>query len=147
MNSEELLKLHKKMCDRSRALMAKKNHDYAGKSGLDPFANFEAVEKIGICSTETGILVRMVDKIMRLRTFVNDGELKVENESAIDSCDDMINYSIILAGYIQHKNIRVEQSKSSVVHLCGCGKDGTVQLRDGVYVCDSCIDSFLDRYQ
>ena len=84
--------------------MKKKNHDYAGKDGDRPFANFERTEAMGICSTEAGVLVRMVDKISRLSTFVDSGELKVDNESYYDAIVDIINYMILFSGYLKSKN-------------------------------------------
>ena len=43
--------------------------------------------------------MRMLDKLKRLITFCNAGELKVENEGAADACKDIVNYAIILAAY------------------------------------------------
>ena len=66
MNREELLQNHKDICSRALELMKKKNADYAGSSGIEPFANFTRVEAMGICSTEQGFLCRIMDKISRL---------------------------------------------------------------------------------
>lgn len=106
MNTKELLAFHAMTTGTALALMAKKNHDYAGSSGDTPFANFEVVEKLNIASTEKGILMRMLDKMMRLSTFAEAGQLKVENESAQDACIDIINYSVLLAAYIKQKDER-----------------------------------------
>ena len=65
--------------------------------------NFESTERLGIASTETGMLIRMGDKLNRLITYVQDGKLACENEGAADALVDMINYSVLLAGYIQRK--------------------------------------------
>lgn len=102
MTTEELLKLHNEMCSKARQIMVKKNHDYAGASGEKPFANFEVAEKLGLCETEIGILMRMTDKIMRLKTFIRSGKLEV-SESAEDACVDIMNYSVLLAGCILEK--------------------------------------------
>jgi len=103
MNREELLKHHENVCGVARELMKKKNHDYAGESGETPFANFSRTEAMGVCSTEQGFLVRVVDKVSRLSTFVSAGELKVENESYEDAIVDIINYMVLLSGYIKDK--------------------------------------------
>jgi hypothetical protein len=103
MNTKQLLKYHDKLSRQARAIMAKKNHDYAGDSGTTPFANFETTEKVGITSTEKGMLVRILDKVQRLNTFADCGKLSVENESATDACLDIVNYCILFAAYIKHK--------------------------------------------
>ena len=52
MNREDLLNIHETLTRRARELMDKKNRDYAGRGGTEPFANFTRVESMGICSTE-----------------------------------------------------------------------------------------------
>ena len=47
---------------------------------------------MGICSTESGFLVRVCDKLSRLSTFTSSGTLKVDNESYHDAVIDIINY-------------------------------------------------------
>lgn len=101
MNVEELLNYHRKLCNSAQVLMAAKNHDYAGADGADPFRNFAAIEKLGISSTEAGLLIRMTDKLNRLITFVQDGRLVVANEGVEDALLDLINYSVILGAYMQ----------------------------------------------
>jgi len=102
MTKEEFWEFHKDFTDNMLRISKKKGHDYTGGNS-DPFANFTAVEKLGICSTELGFLTRMQDKIMRLSTFANQGKLVVENESFEDACSDIANYAILLAGYIKSK--------------------------------------------
>tara|TARA_R110002020_G_scaffold206131_1_gene411287 strand:- start:2452 stop:2772 length:321 start_codon:yes stop_codon:yes gene_type:complete len=104
MNREELLKHHDFLCSTAKEIMKKKNHDYAGKEGGQPFANFERTEAMGVCSTEQGFLVRVIDKVSRLSTFVEAGELKVDNESYEDAILDIINYMILLSGFLKDKN-------------------------------------------
>ena len=102
----QLLEFHKAFCQRAYDIMAVKNHDYAGATGDTPFANFQAVELLGIASTETGFLVRMLDKMKRLQTFAACGKLKVENEGAYDACLDIANYAILLAAYVKDKGAK-----------------------------------------
>lgn len=99
MNTERLLATHDTLCEKARAIMVKKNHDYAGASGETPFRNFEACELLGITTTEQGFLVRMTDKFRRLVTFVVDGELKVEGEMLDDTLLDLINYCVLFAAH------------------------------------------------
>jgi len=82
-------------------LSKKKNADYTGQA-QDPFSNFTSVEVLGI-KTEHGFLTRMFDKMKRISSFVQNGELQVKDESVIDTLRDLANYSALLAGYIESK--------------------------------------------
>ena len=103
MNREKLFKHHKTICKEALEIMEKKNHDYAGKGGDSPFANFTRSEDMGICSTEQGFLVRLCDKLSRLSTFAAAGELKVDNESYHDAIVDIINYCVLFDGFVSSK--------------------------------------------
>jgi hypothetical protein len=81
-------------------IMKAKNADYTG--GGDPFANFKMIETLGI-PAELGILIRMMDKIQRVRSFAVNGELQVKNESVMDALEDIINYAILCAGVIKDR--------------------------------------------
>lgn len=83
--------------------MKKKNHDYAGNSGEQPFANFERCEAMGICNTEQGFLVRITDKVSRLSTFANAGKLVVDNEGYRDAILDIMNYCVLFSAYVKSK--------------------------------------------
>lgn len=95
MTIEELVKLHEETCGIARATMIKKSHDYTNGSA-DPFANFRISAVVGV-DPRLALLVRVMDKIKRLETFINKGELKV-NESFDDAIQDIINYMILLQG-------------------------------------------------
>ena len=100
---EELMTLHEDLCNRARALSRKKNHDYSGgKDATHAFLNFIKCEELGLCKTETGILVRLSDKLSRLNTLA-DSNLKyeVDDERVLDTVLDIINYTVILYAYIQ----------------------------------------------
>jgi len=101
MNREHLLKLHKQLTTEAELLMERKNHDYAGAGGEEPFANFTRCEAMGITSTEQGFLVRMVDKLSRLSSFYESRELAVRDESLRDTILDIINYAVLLYAYTQ----------------------------------------------
>lgn len=79
----------------------KKNADYTG-AATNPFSNFTSVEVLGI-KTEVGFLTRMFDKMKRIASFVENGELQVKDESVKDTLRDLANYSCLLAGYIESK--------------------------------------------
>lgn len=98
MTRDKLFKLHGALSSEALELMKKKNHDYAGKKGDDPFRNFRFSEDFDVHPAR-GVLLRMMDKMQRLNTFINTGDLK--NESAKDSIVDIINYSVLLAGILE----------------------------------------------
>jgi hypothetical protein len=91
MKREDLYLMHQALASEALELMKKKNQDYA--TGNDPFRNFRTFG-------ELGILVRMSDKIARLRTFLERGEFSVTDESCRDSILDLINYSVLLNGML-----------------------------------------------
>jgi hypothetical protein len=103
MTRDELLQFHEELCNVARELMSKKNRDYAGKDGVEPFANFTRVESMGICKTEQGFMVRLTDKMSRLSSFIHAGKMNVQDESFMDTCVDVINYMVLLAAYLNDK--------------------------------------------
>jgi len=107
MQKDRLISKHNEMTSRCRKIMEKKNADYTGGS-VSPYANFERSEIVGLCNTETAILVRMLDKFSRIVSFVSNGKLLVEDESVQDTLDDLLNYCVILAGYIDEKKSKSE---------------------------------------
>ena len=68
----------------------KKQVDYGTAS--DPFANVRASQEFGI-SPWVGALVRLNDKVTRLKQFAKRGSLA--NESAEDSMKDIAVYALI----------------------------------------------------
>lgn len=93
-----LIHMHEQLTAECREIMRAKNADYTG--GGDIYANFKATEILGI-PAELGILIRMMDKIQRIRSFVVNGELKVKDESVTDAVCDIINYAILCLGVIK----------------------------------------------
>lgn len=73
-------------------LHAAKNHDYAGEA--DPLRNLRMCEAAGIEAWK-GVVVRLTDKLARLQGFAKTGELKVADESIIDTFKDMAVYSLL----------------------------------------------------
>lgn len=103
MTRDELLVNHEHLCRTALELMRKKNADYAGSGGKQPFANFTRCEAMGVCTTEQGFLVRMTDKMSRLSSFVEKGVFEVKEESLEDTIVDIINYAVLFASYIDSK--------------------------------------------
>lgn len=91
---EDLLMLHDQISQQAWELMKKKNHDYS--SVADPFQNFRAFGSYGV-------LVRLSDKIARLRTFEEKGILMVKDETILDTVQDICNYAIIYYAMCKEK--------------------------------------------
>ena len=95
MNITELKQIHEETTRRCLEIMLKQNSDYTGgEKSKDVFANFKMSEMLDI-DPILGLVMRVLDKIQRIRSFTNDGELKVNNESVYDACEDVINYMIL----------------------------------------------------
>lgn len=99
MKTAELLELHDELTQAAKAIMSAKNHDYTGAAG-DPFANFRGSESLGV-DPIVGILLRMQDKMQRIRTFAAKGELHVKGEGVRDAILDILNYAVLAAGLIE----------------------------------------------
>ena len=91
MNRKQLLKQLKQLHKEEIDLVKIKNRDYA--SDTDPFANFQMFGKLGF-------LVRMSDKLMRVKQIFESGEVSVKSESVKDTLMDLSNYSNLLAVFL-----------------------------------------------
>ena len=89
---ENLYSLHRDLTEQALEIMKAKNADYS--SADDPYRNFREFGQLGI-------LVRLSDKLARLRTFSERGELSVKDESVRDTVLDAINYLILFEGFRQ----------------------------------------------
>ena len=104
-NQEDFLKDLQESFDMCLNIARKKNTDYASKVH-DPFRNFRMVEHLGLCSTKTGIIVRLSDKLARICNLL-DRKPEVISEALEDTILDAINYLAILRAYLkQEKNRR-----------------------------------------
>ena len=104
MSKEEYFQFAESFFNECQEISKKKNADYTG-AAQDPFSNFTSIEVLGI-KTEQGFLTRMMDKMKRIASFVEQGELQVKDESVKDTLQDLANYSCLFAGYIESKKIR-----------------------------------------
>lgn len=100
MDNQDLIDFADHFFSRCLKTMEKKNADYT--PGSDPFGNFTSVERFGI-QTETGFITRMVDKMSRISSFVNKGDLMVKDETVQDTLLDLANYACLMAAYIESK--------------------------------------------
>jgi hypothetical protein len=92
MTQEEKLAAMRSIFDACLAIAEKKGHDYAGDDNA--MSNFDDFGW-------KGIIVRLGDKYHRLKNFVKQGEMKVKDESVLDTLMDAINYSAL--AIIQYK--------------------------------------------
>lgn len=103
MTRDDLFKLHEATTKECLDIMRKKNNDYAGaQADADPFANFRRSEILGVPG-EMGLLIRVIDKICRLKTYIESGKLAVANEGFEDAAKDIINYMVLLLGMLKDK--------------------------------------------
>ncbi len=84
----------------------RKDHDYAGEV---PYSNLRECEKMGIPAWQ-GVVIRMGDKWSRIQNFVKQGELRVKDETILDTLMDMAVYSVI--AMILYKEARNETNKA-----------------------------------
>lgn len=103
MTKAEYIKFHADACDRMKNITAAKNSDYTGNTD-DPFKNFSDSQTYAGVSTETGFLVRMGDKMARIRSFVEKGTLEVKDESVQDTLLDLANYCLLMAAYVKGRS-------------------------------------------
>lgn len=82
-------------------IMSAKAADYSG--GKDCNKNIMACERMGLCDAETGVLIRMLDKMQRISNLVHTAA-QVKDESVLDTIIDLRNYAAILYHIIQDKN-------------------------------------------
>jgi hypothetical protein len=100
----DLLQMHRELCEKARRIMEAKNTDYAG-GGDDIFGNFRAAEFFGV-APEIGLMMRMMDKMKRMESFVQTGALAVKDEPVDDIITDLINYTVLMAGLVAERRAR-----------------------------------------
>jgi hypothetical protein len=103
---------HAAFFEKGVAISQKKNADYTGATS-DPFANLRSVEQLGI-PTEVGLLTRMMDKMSRIASFVQKGELQVKDESVQDTLLDLANYCALFAGVIEDEKNKICSGTSNL---------------------------------
>lgn len=97
----ERLALLDKLHAYERGLMERKSHDYSGADDCN--RNIKACEVMGVCDAQTGILVRMFDKLQRLISL-KTAKAKVKDESLRDTLHDLRNYAAIYIHLMEEAN-------------------------------------------
>ena len=77
---EELSELH-----------SRKNHDYSNKH---PLSNLQECADAGV-EPWVGVIVRLTDKMSRLKSYAKKREYLVKDEGVVDTFKDMAVYSIL----------------------------------------------------
>ena len=101
MTQAEALNHQQQMFDDALLIMQKKRHDYSGT--IDPFKNLRDAAFVGVNPLQ-GVMVRIMDKFARIRSFIEEGTLKVNDESTRDTLVDVLNYTCILAAMIEEQD-------------------------------------------
>lgn len=102
MNKEEYLAEFEALTIKMLEITKAKNSDYTGDDS-SPFKNFTMVEIMGFASTEQGFLTRIIDKVMRVSSFVKKGILEVADEKVEDTLLDCANYCLLMICYLKSK--------------------------------------------
>jgi hypothetical protein len=97
MTSEERDKRIVEMFHADMELLRKKGHDYS--SGSDSLSNFRTWGLMGI-------LVRMDDKMARLRGYAQGKVLQVQDEGVRDTLRDLRNYAFLAQVLLDEETIR-----------------------------------------
>ena len=92
------------MFARERKIMESKANDYSGQADCNK--NIMACEVAGLCSAETGLLIRLGDKFQRLISLLCAKNKQQVNEPVSDTISDMRNYLCIL------EHVLLEKAKS-----------------------------------
>jgi hypothetical protein len=117
-NKQEYFDLIDRELNSIKDTIRRKNNDYTGGDS-SPFANFRVTEALGLSNGKTGVLIRMVDKIQRVKSFIEKGELQVKNEPVEDACRDIIGYSLILLGMLKEDQETAEEHERTVEEFNG----------------------------
>ena len=80
------------LLDEMRRIHDKKSHDYAEQDDL--YKNFKECEDMGIPAWK-GIVIRMTDKMSRVKGFCKRDNLAVDDESIEQTLLDLANYSLL----------------------------------------------------
>jgi len=103
MDFNDIIKLLDETVANLKDTMRRKSSDYTGgKTSQDPFANFNSTNVFDV-DPIIGIMIRVLDKMQRIRSFVKDDELQVPNESVDDAFDDMIGYTILAKALMKQR--------------------------------------------
>lgn len=95
---DAVLALHERLCEEARELVERKGADYnrTEQANGDTLANLKVAHRMGLVESPAhGVLVRLVDKLMRLKSLCKPGEQPANvDEKVRDTVIDVINYAV-----------------------------------------------------
>ena len=109
---EILFQLQRDTFQSCEDIIKAKNADYSDDD--DPYSNFRSASLFGV-HPAIGILLRVMDKIQRIVSFIKKDKLEVKGESFEDACDDIINYMVLIKGFLKDK--QEQQNKCNTHQL------------------------------
>jgi hypothetical protein len=134
MTKQQYMNFHKEMCARMVEITERKNSDYSG-DGNDPFQNFRQIGSLlgtpGV--VEIGFLTRMSDKMSRLASYIEKGSYQVKEESFQDTCLDLANYAILLAGFMRSKTFGEDEVACDDLQEQPLSESQKAVIREQVY--------------
>lgn len=86
---------------------AEKSHDYSGTR--DPFKNFKVSEDLGV-EPWVGALVRLNDKVERIKNFAKNRHLLVKDEGVKDTLLDLANYALLTYILFEEQELNRKES-------------------------------------
>jgi hypothetical protein len=103
---DELLAVIRELAEKAVPIVAQRNSAYAG--GGDVFGNLNLIETLssGDIRTETGIVIRMGDKVSRLYSLTTRNAPE-NDESLEDTLIDLLGYSALLL--LRHRRVHYRQ--------------------------------------
>lgn len=107
----DLLELHARMAQQALALLSAKSQDYARYD--DPFINLRMAAELSGVGIERVALQYLAQKLVRLRNVCDNGAVAVKGELVEDTLMDIINYSVLLAGILEHKEHEKQKDTTS----------------------------------
>ena len=106
---DQYLEFYDEVLKEARAITVAKGSDYSDNerdAGADTFVNFRTSVAVGV-PPETGILVRMLDKITRMGTAsakMHRGDIMRVDENIKETAKDLINYTVIFLAMLEEHN-------------------------------------------
>lgn len=93
LTDSEAIRIQRALFARALDVVGAKRADYGG--GRGPLVNFYAASVMGV-EPWRGALVRLMDKLSRLRTLAErGGQGQVKGESLVDTAVDAVNYCVL----------------------------------------------------
>ena len=108
-----------------RTVLMQKNHDYTQGASKDSLKNFKISALVLSIDSGKGLLVRVMDKIMRITTYIEAGNLQVPNEGVDDAISDIIGYMVLLSSLLK------EQQSKTHANIITVQQDGNQWVAHG----------------